>query len=517
MAVALARQRVMRARPLRVVCSRAASSSSTPASFDIAVEADLKAKTLLKDSEEGTVAFAPTKVAWKPRPTCAPSLILHLLPGLDWMHCIITAFAALVAHSPPYILACHRGTQKVAVETSRLFCASNDPLQHTEADVGRFFQLDDSTTAFERVFYHTGFCGEQVEARAQRLKTSAMMVRAPGVALRDELLQLDASNGLGGASGLVLNGGVGVGKSSVLNYTIAALHSAGWLVAVFPHAADWTLGLSARSAQHANEAYRIDDPNFFTQVPPELEGSELHESPDASAHFLISFYLSQHEKLSAIPIKGVERRKHYADAATDPSVGPTLADMLRAFVSDTHNAFSEFPMPARPMYDLLAELQSVTEFPTAMIVDGWNRWDQMATSCRWRSRVPLHSKELLVPSLLGADFTYGAKMQRGVMLCATTHAGAKPPGVPRALRKRVPPPQDWHDPHSLAPDTRQAVRMVRPYSRTELQNALDMYALLGHLRNAELAEQLRTDELATKVHMLTAGVAEDVFRVCEQM
>ena len=56
--------------------------------------------------------------------------------------------------------------QLLRAETSHLFCASNDPLAHTEADCGKFFQLDGSTDIFSRVFYHTDFCGDT--GRAQR-------------------------------------------------------------------------------------------------------------------------------------------------------------------------------------------------------------------------------------------------------------------------------------------------------------------------------------------------------------
>ena len=115
------------------------------------------------------------------------------------------------------------------------------------------------------------------------------------------------SGELGAASGLVLHGDAGVGKSAILNYVIAALDSAGWLVAVMPHAADWTLGLSARSMQSPNEAYRVTDSNFFSHVPPELEGSALYEAPDATANFLISFYLSQVRAHAAAPAQSPPR------------------------------------------------------------------------------------------------------------------------------------------------------------------------------------------------------------------
>jgi len=444
------------------------------ASVDIATEADLDKASV---SEEGNVLFAPTKVAWRPRPS----------------------------------------TQRVAVEPSRLFCDSNDPLQHTEDDVGRFFQLDGTTSAFEQLFYHTGFCGTAVEMRARKLNTSAMMVRSPGVALRDELLRLEHEGSLSDATGLIVNGDAGLGKSMVVNYVLAALHGAGWLTAVVPHAADWTLGLSARSAQFANEAYRLGDANFFRDLPHDLDASELYESPDVTAHFLISFYLAQKDKLANIPIKDEERRVHYASTATDPAAGPTLADMLGGFVRDSQSTFADFPMPARPIYDLLCELQLVTEYPTAIVIDGWNHWQQMATACHWRSRVPLHAQELLVPSLLGDVEKFGSQMKRGLMICATTHGGVQPPRVPPRLRKRVPAPYDFRKLQSLPRGVRDTLRQVQPYSLREVQSALEMYALTGHISNAQLSSQIDDGSLAVKVRMMTAGVPEDVYKVCVAM
>lgn len=449
-------------------------------SIDVATETDLKSSSALPASE-GSVSFAPLKVAWKPRVS----------------------------------------TQKVAVEGSRLFASSNDPLKHTLDDVGKFFQLDGSTPAFEKVFYHTGFCGDLVTERQQKLKTSAMMVRKSGVQLRDELLQLEEQGRLGNSPGsvpgMVLQGDRGVGKSMVLNYVIACMETAGWLVAVMPHAADWTLGLGAKSLQFANEAYRVTDPNHFSDLPPELQESNLYEQPEATAHFLVSFYLSQREKLATIPVKGEERREHYATCAMDPSKGPTLADMLAPYVRDDRNGFAEFPIPVRPMHDLLAELQLVTEYPTLLVIDGWNRWHYMATSCHWRSKVPLHAQQILAPSLLGENLSYGAGMARGAMLCSLTYGGARQAKIPRALRRHIPPPHDFVRPNTLPEDVRTALRTVMPYKHSEVQAALEFYALTGHCQNPALDAQLRTGELGSKISMLSAGVADDVYKLCEQM
>ena len=327
-----------RSTPRRV---RTFASPATTTTVDVATVGDVKAAAVLPAAgESDAVGFATTKLAFKPRSSI----------------------------------------QRVSVESSRLFCASNDPLEHTLDDVGRFFQFDGSNNAYD-LFYHNGFCGENVEARTQQLKTSAMMVRRIGVRLRDELLGLDTEGGLGDKAGWVICGQGGVGKSVVLNYVLAAMQRAGWLVAVMPHAADWTLGLSARCATSANEAYRVTDPNYFSQVPPELEGSSLHDNPEATTHFLLSFYLSQREKLETIPIKDEKRRAFYADRAADPAFGPTLADIISPVARDAHQGFADFPMPIRPAHDLLRELQSVTEYPTLVVVDGWDRWSQMATSC----------------------------------------------------------------------------------------------------------------------------------------
>ena len=327
------------------------SSAATGCVIDIATEADIKsgsvAGTADSAQDESGVLLAESRVAWQERQGARP--------------------------------------QSLAVETSQLFCASNNPLHHEPSDVGRFFQLDgQQSTAFEHVFYHTGLCGGKVMDRARALQSSAMMVRARGLAVRDELLGLERDGQLGEASGMLLHGSAGVGKSMVLNYVVAALHEAGWLIACIPQAADWTIGLSARSAQFANEAYRLTDRNYFSELPPELADSPLYEAPDASANFVLSLYLSQREKLEKIRVKGAERSEFYAPHATDQQSGPSVADMLRPYVEDQRKAFSDFPLPARPVYDVLAELQLVTEFPTLLVIDNFDAFDRMATSCQWQ-------------------------------------------------------------------------------------------------------------------------------------
>jgi len=297
--------------------------------------------------------------------------------------------------------------------TGDLFCQSGEVLKHTSADAARFFQFDSSSRVFPDFFYHTGFCGH--EKQLVELKTAATMVRQPGLGLRDELLGWQASGRLGQRSGIMLTGPRGCGKSTLLNYAIAACHEAGWLVVNIPRAADWTLGLSARSAQEPNEAYRVTDDNYFKEVPPELAASPLYEAPDASLCLLISVFLSQREKLGRIKIKCPERRAYYA--AKGGGGEPTLADVVAPVCVDEGNTFSDFPMPLRPIHDFLAELQTVTEFPVLLVVDGWNYWHHMATSKRWKAREPLHACDLLVPSMLADAHAYGSGMANGV-ICA---------------------------------------------------------------------------------------------------
>lgn len=138
-----------------------------------------------------------------------------------------------------------------------------------------------------------------------------------------------------------------------------------------------------------------------------------------------------------------------------------------------------------------------------------------------RSKRPLHASGLLVPAICGGDLSYGEGMARGVLLGATTHGGAKPPRVPLRLRKTVPVPPDFQKPDSVArADSRfkgGRLRTVPPYNNREVQAALEFYALSGHMTNAGLGEQLRTGSLATKVHMTTAGVAEDVYKISQQL
>ena len=47
--------------------------------------------------------------------------------------------------------------------------------------------------------------------------------------------------------------------------------------------------------------------------------------------------------------------------------------------------------------------------PVLLLIDSWNRMDQMSSCKKWRSHEGLHAREMLVPSMLGADhMPYGA-------------------------------------------------------------------------------------------------------------
>ena len=58
----------------------------------------------------------------------------------------------------------------VRVDTSELFAASDDPLAHTAADVGKFFQFDPSTVT--DLFFHTGFCGPDKPRKQLKIEVS---------------------------------------------------------------------------------------------------------------------------------------------------------------------------------------------------------------------------------------------------------------------------------------------------------------------------------------------------------
>jgi len=405
--------------------------------------------------------------------------------------------------------------RRLAVEASRLFCGS-DPLHHTASDVGRYFQFDGATTVFDEVFYHHGLLGEHFRGAATRLRSSALMVREAGLRLRDELLEAEARGGLAAAPPLMVDGPAGCGKSALLNYAVACCHQAGWLVVVVPYAADWTMGLSARTVQWPNEAYRLADSTYFKQLPPRLRAEGLYEAPDASYNFLLSHALSQQEKFGRVLIKDEERKAYYAPHAADAAKGPTLADLLRMVLEDATDSFEEFPVAVRPVYDFLEELKTATEVPVLLVVDGWNRFHQMASSTQWNSPVPLHGQQLLVPRILG-DLQYGEQMANGIMLGAVTRSSARPLAVPLGLRKFIPPPFDFSRPRSLPPSLRKALRKVTAYSFEETQRALEFYAYAGHIQNPGLENPLRTGELNRKVHLMTAGVGSDVFKLCEQM
>ena len=229
-----------------------------------------------------------------------------------------------------------------------------------------------------------------------------------------------------------------------------------------------------------------------------------------------------HALTSAPPrcrIKCERRAAHYAPRAADPSAPPTLADILAPVATDAYDKrfFSDFPVPLRPVHDFLCELQRVDEMPVLLAVDGWNRFEQMSSCKKWRSPEALHARQLLVPSLLGDVHAYGGGMARGLMLCGLTFDSAAPPSVPRGLRKKWAQPTAWHAPQTLPDEQRRLVRAVPPYSQHETQQTLDFYAHVGHIQNRDLAPQLYNGKLMHKVHLMTAGVADDVFTMCESM
>jgi len=439
---------------------------------DIAASSDLGGQV----SEEGNVLFVKKKVPWKA--------------------------LSLPADRP-------------VVPTQNLFCGSNSPLRHTEEDVGKFFQYDGSTSAFSGVFYHTGFCGS--DKMSKKLRTNATMVRRPGLQLRDQLLQLEQTGGLAAHPGFVLSGDQGVGKSCILNYAIATCQEAGWLVVNIPWAADWTLGIDARDPRWPNEAYRVADDEIFKQRPPELHESTLYDNPEASTHLLISTYLSQRPKLERIAIKCPERRAVYMEHARDKESGPTLADVLALVSTDTYDAFSDFPIPLRPIHDFLAELKTATELPVLLVIDSWNTWDFCCSSLAWQERNPLHAQQMLVPHHLSSANDFGGQMQNGTTLCALSWSAPFAPKLTSAMRFNWPPPPNWREPASLPDRLRSRLVEVPRYSSAELQQCLDFYAHIGHLRNRRLEPQLRSGELRRKVALLTGRVPADVCRACEAM
>ena len=139
----------------------------------------------------------------------------------------------------------------VEADLRGLMASSDEPLSHTAADAGKIFSLERSS-AFASLFFHTGLCGKGRQEQAA--KTAAALVWPEVLELRDELLwraarPADAQHSLRDSSGLVLVGERGHGKSWALNYAAAACEAAGWLVVLAPWAADWTMGVGARSAQ----------------------------------------------------------------------------------------------------------------------------------------------------------------------------------------------------------------------------------------------------------------------------
>ena len=299
---------------------------------------------------------------------------------------------------------------------------------------------------------------------------------------------------------------------------MSCCNQAGWLVVTMPYAADWTMGISAKTVQWPNEAYRITDTTFLKHVPPALADAadDLYDAPDASLNFLLGHALSQTDRFEQIKIKDPERIEFYAPHAADAG-SPTLADLLRFVPHDGANSFEEFPVAVRPLYDFLEELKTATEVPVLLVIDGWNRFHQMASSTQWDTSTPLHAQKLMVPRLLSDLDGFGGQMANGLMLCGITRSSARPFKVPKRMRKHVKPPLDFSKIDTLPTAVQKGLRHVGPFSLTETQRALEFYSYAGCLQNAGLEASLRTGDLGRKVHMMTGGIGCDVFKLCEQM
>ena len=71
-------------------------------------------------------------------------------------------------------VTCVASAEIIVPGGGELFASSDDPLAHTEADVGKYFQFGPGVVA--ELFYHSGFCGPDKNQR--KLKTTATMVRS---------------------------------------------------------------------------------------------------------------------------------------------------------------------------------------------------------------------------------------------------------------------------------------------------------------------------------------------------
>ena len=86
---------------------------------------------------------------------------------------------------------------------------------------------------------------------------------------------------------------------------------------------------------------------------------------------------------------------------------------------------------------------------------------------------------------------YGGAMANGVMLCATTHGtSVTAPRVPKGMRHHIAPPREYtvrraaykkkaNKRERLPDEIWSLLRPVRPYKLSEVQRALEFYALTG--------------------------------------
>ena len=170
-------------------------------------------------------------------------------------------------------------------------------------------------------------------------------------------------------------------------------------------------------------------------------------------------------------------------------------------------------MALRPVHDLLRELQTVTDIPVLVAVDGWNRWHQMSGAREWRPRGhpapsemrPLHAQQLLVmvasllSSLLAPDAQPPSTTCDGEALAPDAAVLCKIQPPPHALRSD--PGSPMTEPHAQT----LTVWMPRDalldnflaYLEHEYGMRLDVIDALGagdaHKRGDEPAGPLATD------------------------
>eukprot|EP00824_Muranothrix_gubernata_P024422 TRINITY_DN7142_c0_g1_i1.p1 TRINITY_DN7142_c0_g1~~TRINITY_DN7142_c0_g1_i1.p1 ORF type:complete len:440 (+),score=66.19 TRINITY_DN7142_c0_g1_i1:22-1341(+) len=231
------------------------------------------------------------------------------------------------------------------------FYASEDPRDHTYADVGKFYEVSDEDL---ETYFKEGICGELYKQwRSFSGRSQAILIRPQALEII-ECLRKSLINGRGdsrdhlGGHPIVLDGPRGCGKSCVLNHVIHFARKEGWLVVSIPSARD--------VFTHYRDNYREDS------VHEDYSG--CWDIPPSADEFLDLMLVENEDTLKEIPVKDTKLLEKYD--ITEPGSDQSLFGMIVGAKELGPTYVGQCPM------DFRAELNRVIERPVLLTIDQYN-------------------------------------------------------------------------------------------------------------------------------------------------